>query len=97
MIRLKSLLEQSERHLQEEENRNRETSQQVVKLTEMKNLLQMDHGGGTGVDKQVSDKLQTLNRYLGIAFNLSRIENGYASVFTVHKGLLVSMCNFIKF
>ncbi|XP_063435460.1 uncharacterized protein LOC134716406 [Mytilus trossulus] len=57
VIKVKSLLEQSERHLHEEETRSRETSQQVIKLTEMKNLLQhqvdMSGGGNTVVDKQI--------------------------------------------
>ncbi|KAK3098699.1 hypothetical protein FSP39_022200 [Pinctada imbricata] len=54
--RVKSLLQQSERHLQDEENRNRELGQQVLKLTEMKNMLQqqLDIGSGGGVsDKQI--------------------------------------------
>ncbi|OPL07292.1 hypothetical protein AM593_01609, partial [Mytilus galloprovincialis] len=57
VLKVKSLLEQSERHLHEEETRSRETSQQVIKLTEMKNLLQhqvdMSGGGNTVVDKQI--------------------------------------------
>ena len=57
MTRLKSLLEQSEQHLQEEEIRRQENSQQVINLTEMKHLLQqqveLGGGGNTVVDKQV--------------------------------------------
>ena len=55
--KVKALLNQSEHHLREEEGRNRELSQQVVRLTEMKNLLQQQidkGGGGTVSDKQVS-------------------------------------------
>ncbi|XP_021365614.1 uncharacterized protein LOC110458296 isoform X2 [Mizuhopecten yessoensis] len=55
--RVKSLLEQSERHLQEEDSRTKGLSQQVIKLTEMKNLLQqqieMGGGGATATDKQI--------------------------------------------
>ncbi|XP_060068829.1 myosin-7-like [Ylistrum balloti] len=57
VTRVKSLLEQSERHLQEEDSRSKELSQQVIKLTEMKNLLQqqieMGGGGATATDKQI--------------------------------------------
>ncbi|XP_078313538.1 uncharacterized protein LOC111129499 isoform X2 [Crassostrea virginica] len=54
--KVKALLNQSEHHLREEEGRNRELSQQVVRLTEMKNLLQQQidkGGGGTVSDKQI--------------------------------------------
>nr|XP_022331625.1 myosin-10-like isoform X6 [Crassostrea virginica] len=53
--KVKALLNQSEHHLGEEEGRNRELNQQVVRLTEMKNLLQQQidkGGGGTVSDKQ---------------------------------------------
>lgn len=57
VTRVKSLLEQSERHLQEEDSRTKDLSQQVIKLTEMKNLLQqqieMGGGGATATDKQI--------------------------------------------
>ncbi|XP_056021651.1 uncharacterized protein LOC125650483 [Ostrea edulis] len=54
--RVKALLEQSENHLHEEEVRSKELSQQVLRLTEMKNLLQQQidkGGGGTTSDKQI--------------------------------------------
>nr|XP_022331623.1 myosin-10-like isoform X4 [Crassostrea virginica] len=54
--KVKALLNQSEHHLGEEEGRNRELNQQVVRLTEMKNLLQQQidkGGGGTVSDKQI--------------------------------------------
>lgn len=63
--KVKALLNQSERHLREEEGRNRELNQQVVRLTEMKNLLQQQidkGGGGTVSDKQVSTGHRTQGR-----------------------------------
>ncbi|XP_061171974.1 uncharacterized protein LOC133181501 [Saccostrea echinata] len=54
--RVKALLEQSENHLHEEEVRSKELSQQMLRLTEMKNLLQQQidkGGGGTVSDKQI--------------------------------------------
>ena len=63
--KVKALLNQSERHLREEEGRNQELNQQVVRLTEMKNLLQQQidkGGGGTVSDKQVSTGHRTQGR-----------------------------------
>lgn len=54
--KVKALLEQSENHLHEEEVRSKGMNQQVIKLTEMKNLLQQQldrGGGGTVSEKQV--------------------------------------------
>lgn len=54
--KVKALLEQSENHLHEEEVRSKGLNQQVIKLTEMKNLLQQQldkRGGGTVSEKQV--------------------------------------------
>ncbi|XP_062572417.1 uncharacterized protein LOC134234369 [Saccostrea cucullata] len=54
--RVKALLEQSENHLHEEEVRSKELSQQMLRLTEMKNLFQQQldkGGGGTVSDKQI--------------------------------------------
>ena len=53
---MKALLEQSEQHLRQEENRHSEVSQQLLQLTELKNALQQQaDSGGSGVvtDKQV--------------------------------------------
>lgn len=54
--KVKALLEQSENHLHEEEVRSKGLNQQVIKLTEMKNLLQQQldkRGGGTVSEKQI--------------------------------------------
>lgn len=54
--KVKALLEQSENHLHEEEVRSKGLNQQVIKLTEMKNLLQQQldrGGGGTVSEKQI--------------------------------------------
>lgn len=54
--RVKALLEQSERHLRDEESRHAEASKQVLKLTELKNALQQqsDNGGSMAyADKQL--------------------------------------------
>lgn len=54
--KVKALLEQSENHLHEEEVRSKGMNQQVIKLTEMKNLLQQQldrGGGGTVSEKQI--------------------------------------------
>nr|XP_034323207.1 golgin subfamily B member 1 isoform X4 [Crassostrea gigas] len=52
--KVKALLEQSENHLHEEEVRSKGLNQQVIKLTEMKNLLQqqLDRGGGGTVSEK---------------------------------------------
>ena len=53
---MKALLEQSEHHLAQEENRHSEVGQQLLQLTELKNALQQqaDSGGsGVATDKQV--------------------------------------------
>ncbi|XP_034323207.2 uncharacterized protein [Magallana gigas] len=52
--KVKALLEQSENHLHEEEVRSKGMNQQVIKLTEMKNLLQqqLDRGGGGTVSEK---------------------------------------------
>ncbi|KAL4227673.1 hypothetical protein ACF0H5_013109 [Mactra antiquata] len=48
--RVKSLLEQSERHLKEEEERHINTTKEIVKLTELKNALQQqEDSGGSGI------------------------------------------------
>lgn len=54
--KVKALLEQRENHLHEEEVRSKGLNQQVIKLTEMKNLLQQQldkRGGGTVSEKQI--------------------------------------------
>ena len=53
---MKALLEQSERHLREEEERHGGDSKQLLQLTELKNALQQQaDSGGSGMvtDKQV--------------------------------------------
>ena len=61
---MKALLEQSEHHLAQEENRHSEVGQQLLQLTELKNALQQQaDSGGSGVvtDKQVKPTFSFLN------------------------------------
>ena len=54
--KLKQLLSQSEAEVSEERHKRKEASAQVVRLTEVKALLQQqleDAGGGTVAEKQV--------------------------------------------
>ena len=54
--RVKALLDQSERHLRDEEERMGSANEQLLKLTELKNALQQQaDSGGSGLvtDKQV--------------------------------------------
>ena len=59
LSRVKALLEQSERHLRDEEERHMTAGKEIVKLTELKNALQQqaDTGGiAATTDKQVFDQ-----------------------------------------
>lgn len=54
--KVKALLNQSEKHRQDEVERRKEATQQIVKLTEMKGMLQQqleNSGMGTVADKQM--------------------------------------------
>ena len=57
--RVKALLDQSERHLRDEEERMGSANEQLLKLTELKNALQQQaDSGGSGLvtDKQVGSQ-----------------------------------------